>query len=231
MNVELETLIAFADGELSAADREEVQRALDADPALRAQLQAQQRLRTRINAAFDPVAREAPPANLVAAVGAAGNVVSLAARRPRWNVREWGAIAASLAAGLIVGVGVLRPEPIVVADNSGLVAAGSLHQRLNTQLASDTGEPLRIGLTFRNRDGAYCRTFALNTSRTQGLACRSQSRWRLEIVTHDGTSNGGDMRAAATEINPAILAATQSTISGDVLDASAERHARDTQWR
>ena len=231
MKVDLEALIAFADGELSAADREEVQRALDADPALRAQLEAQQRLRLRINAAFDPVAREAPPANLVAAVGAAGNVVSLTARRPRWSMREWSAMVASLAAGLIVGIGVLRPQPIVAADNSELVAAGLLYQGLNTQLASDNGAPLHIGLTFRNRDGAYCRTFALDTSHMQGLACRSRSRWRLEIVTHDGTPNGGDMRAAATEINPAILAAAQSTINGDVLDASAERRARDVQWR
>jgi hypothetical protein len=140
-------------------------------------------------------------------------------------------MAASLAAGLIVGIGFLRPQPIVATDNSELVAAGSLYQGLNTQLASDAGAPLRIGLTFRNRDGAYCRTFALDASHMQGLACRSQSRWRLEIVTHDASSNGGDMRVAATEIDPAILAATQSTITGDVLDASAERRARDTQWR
>src|SRR5258706_16387022 len=54
MKVDLESLIAFADGELTEAERAEVQRALEADPTLRAQLETQQGLRTAINAAFDP---------------------------------------------------------------------------------------------------------------------------------------------------------------------------------
>ncbi|MFZ2031566.1 MAG: hypothetical protein WAU68_14735 [Vitreimonas sp.] len=230
MKVDLETLIAFADGELSEAERAEVQRALDADPALHAQLEAQQRLRTRINAAFDPIAQEPPPAKLVAAVQAPANVVSLAVRRPRWSVREWGAMAASLAAGLIVGIGMLRPQAVVSTDNATLVAAGPLHQALDTQLASDTGKPVRIGLTYRNNGGAFCRTFAMNAAQMQGLACRSALRWRLEIVTHDPAAQSGDMRTAASAIDPAILQAAQSAMSGNALDARAERDARDRQW-
>lgn len=231
MKIELETLIAFVDGELSEAERAEVQRALDADPALRAQLEAQQRLRTRINAAFDPIAQEPAPAKLVAAVRAPVNVVSLAARRPRWSVREWGAMAASLAAGLIVGVGLLRPQAVVSTDNATLVASGPLHQALDTQLASDTDKPVHIGLTYRNRDGAVCRTFAMNAAHMQGLACRAASQWRLEIVTRDASAQSGDMRTAGAEIDPAILQAAQANMSGDAFDATAERQARDAQWR
>ncbi len=70
MQVDLETLIAFADGELNEAERAEVKRALDADPALRAQLESQQRLRAAISAAFDPIAQAPAPARLAAAVQA-----------------------------------------------------------------------------------------------------------------------------------------------------------------
>lgn len=231
MKVDLETLIAFADGELSEVERAEVQRALDADPALRAQLEAQQLLRTRISAAFEPIVEVGPPARLVEAVRAPSNVVSLAARRPRWSVREWGAMAASLAAGLIVGVGVLRPQPVVSTENAVLVASGPLHQALDTQLASDGGGAVRIGLTYRNRDGAVCRTFATNSAHIQGLACRLGSQWRLEMVTRDPGAQSGDMRTAGTEIDPAILEAAQASMSGDAFDANAERQARDAHWR
>ncbi len=231
MKVDLATLIAFGDGELSEAERAEVQRALDADPALRAQLETQQRLRARISAAFDPIAQEPAPAKLVAALSPPSNVVSLAARRRPWSVREWGAMAASLAAGLIVGIGLLRPQTLVSSDNTTLVAAGLLSQALDTQLAADTDKPVRIGLTYRNRDGAVCRTFAMNAAHMQGLACRSQSRWRLEIVTRDASTQSGDMRTAGTEIDPAILQAAQANMSGDAFDATAERQARDAQWR
>ena len=232
MKVDLETLIAFADGELSDAERAEVQQALDADPALRTQLKTQQQLRARISSAFDPIAQQAPPARLVEAVRAPSNVVSLASRRPRWSVREWSAMAASLAAGLIVGVGVLRPQSVVTTDDATLVASGSLRQALDTQLASDTGAPVRIGITYRNRDGAVCRTFAASTSHMQGLACRSGSQWRLEMVTRDDSNaQDGGMRTAGTEINPAILQAAQAGMSGDAFDANGERQARNAHWR
>jgi len=231
MKVDAETLIAFADGELSDTERAEVQRALDTDPALRVQLESQQRLRTRISAAFDPIAQEAPPAKLVAAVQAPANVASLAARRPRWSVGEWSAMAASLAAGLIVGIGVLRPQPVVSTDNATLVASGPLHQALDTQLASDTDKPVRIGLTYRNREGVVCRTFAMNAAHIQGLACRAASQWRIEIVTRDASAQSGDMRTAGTEIDPAILQAVQTNMSGNAFDATAERQGRDAHWR
>ena len=41
----LETLLAYADGELGAEERAEVERALAEDPALRAELEAQDRNR------------------------------------------------------------------------------------------------------------------------------------------------------------------------------------------
>ncbi len=231
MKVDLQTLIAFADGELTDPERAEVQRELDADSALRAQLEAQQRLRTRISAAFDPIVLEPAPAELIAAVQAPANVVSLTARRPRWSAREWGAMAASLAAGLIVGIGVLRPQAVVSTDNATLVASGPLHQALDTQLASDTDSPVHIGLTYRNRDGAVCRTFVMNRTHMQGLACRAASQWRLEIVTRDTSTQSGEMRTAGTEIDPAILQVAQANMSGDAFDVTAERQARDAHWR
>jgi hypothetical protein len=231
MKVDLEALIAFADGELSDDERAEVQRALDSDPALSAQLEQQRRLRAHIAAAFEPIAQEPPPAELVAAVRAPVHVLSLAPRRPRWGMREWGAMAASLAAGVVVGIAVLRPQPLVSTDNATLVAAGPLQRALDSQLASDTDKPVRIGLTYRNRDGAFCRTFAMNAAHMQGLACRSGPQWRLEIVTRNAGAQNSDMRTAGTEIDPAILHVAEADMSGNAFDAAAERQARDAHWR
>ncbi len=231
MKVDLETLIAFADGELSSAERDEVQRAIDADPTLKAQLEAQRLLRARIAAAYDPIAKAPVPERLVNAVRAAPNVISLAARRPRWGVREWGAMAASLAAGLIVGVGLIRSPAVVATDSAGLVARAQLAHALDTQLAADTAQPVRIGLTFRNRSGDFCRTFAMASMQTQGLACRDGRQWRLEMMTRDRPTPESEIRIAASAIDPGVLDAAQGMMAGPVLDASGERRARDAEWR
>jgi len=234
MSIDDDRLMAFADGELPAAERAEIEAALAKDETLREKLAAHRRLLARLSGAFDGVLEEPVPERLRAAAGAApgpAKVVSLAERkagRQRWSTREWGAMAASVAAGLLIGVGVMNAQaPLIAATDNGLVARGALADALDEQLASDEAGLVRIGLSFRAIDGGYCRTFDLARRDTAGLACRSGDSWRIAITATHASSGEVRMAGGAEE----VLAAVEARIAGEPLDAERERQARDAGWR
>lgn len=229
MSVDDETLMAFADGELRSEERAAVEAALAGDPALRERLKAHQELRSRLSAAFDGALSEPVPERLSAAARPrAAEIVSLADRRaPKWSAREWGAMAASIAAGLLIGIGVMNTQaPLIAASNGGLEARGALAHALDTQLASDAPGAVRIGLSFASRDGNYCRTFSVTRSNTSGLACREGDGWAIAMTANGG---GGEVRMAGAQ--EAILTAVDAMIVGEPLDRTAEEEARTTGWR
>jgi hypothetical protein len=229
MSVDKETLMAFADGELSGDEAASVEAALAGDPALRDKLEAHRRLRTQLSAAFDGALTEPVPERLSgAAQPRAAEVVSLAERRAmKWSAREWGAMAASIAAGLVIGVGVMNTQaPMVAAVDGGLEARGALAQALDTQLASDEAGQVRIGLSFVSQDNNYCRTFSVTRSDTSGLACRDGDGWTIAMTAQGG---GGEVRMAAAQ--ETILAAVDAMIAGEPLDQAAEQEARAQGWR
>ena len=73
-------LMAFADGELDEISRARVERAVAADPALRARLEQQQKLRATLAAFYGPTAEEEVPEQFRAMLDT--NVVDFAERRP-----------------------------------------------------------------------------------------------------------------------------------------------------
>src|SRR3546814_11238066 len=70
MQIDDDRLMAYADGELDAAEREAVKQALAEDPGLREKLAEQQRLRATLSGHYGPVAAEEVPARLLAVLGA-----------------------------------------------------------------------------------------------------------------------------------------------------------------
>lgn len=230
MTISDEMLMAYADGELHGDQRDAVDAALAQDEALRARLEAHRRLNAKLSAAFDGALTEPLPARLTQAAPpppASAVIINLSERRPRWTAREWGAMAASIAAGLVLGVGVMgRPAPMIAADSGVLVARGPLAHALDTQLASDEAGAVRIGLSFRADDGGYCRTFDLTEADTSGLACRAGDKWTLAMVAANPQT---EIRTAGAP--PEILAAADARMAGDPLDAESEARARDGGWR
>ena len=109
---------------------------------------------------------------------------STRAPSPPWRAREWVAMAASLLLGVLLSWRMLAParrRTLRVASKDALVARGELARALDSQLASEQRgeEPVLIGLTFKARDGNYCRSFVLRATRTAGLACRVGSDWQV----------------------------------------------------
>lgn len=248
MKITDEMLVAFADGELDAKDREAVMRAVAADPELRQKLAAHQRLRETLTGHFAPIAEQAVPDRLRALLiqggeGQNDNVVSLAAVRagrrekagglaPRRWLSGWGnvaAIAATLVLGIAVGQSMNEGSPVSVRGG-GLMARGELAKTLDTQLASvqENNVGTRIGLTFRDKDGAICRTF--EGEAMSGLACRGEAqRWRLEQLL-PGRGGTADYRQASAG-DPRLAASVQSMIDGAPFDAEAEMAARNQGWK
>lgn len=230
-----EKLMAFADGELDAAARAEVEAAMATDPALRERIEAHRQLRQRVAGAYAGAADEPVPERLSAMLMRNAEIVDLADARARkagaarpaaplpW--RSWGAIAATFAAGIIAGQVVdLRPEPAMATRGGALVAQGPLAERLETELASaGTG----IGLSFRNQEGQYCRTF--HSDGLAGLACREAGQWDVQVAVGVG-AEGSSYRMAGSDLPPAVLAAVEATIAGEPLDAAGEAAARDKGW-
>src|SRR5882724_10470442 len=175
-------LMAYADGELDLRTRAQVEDAMATDPQSARRVAAHQALRNTLRAGFDKVLDEPIPERLIAAArptaGAPsenGVVVPLRPRRARtlafahWAWPQWGAMAASF-------------------------VSGALDKALSGQLASEqpSQAPVQIGVSFRSKDGSYCRTFQVREhANLAGLACRDQDKWRLEALAQSEAAPAG----------------------------------------
>jgi len=250
MTLSDETLMAYVDGELDEKARVEVEAAMRANPDIAARVARHQALRKRVRLAFERVVDEPVPERLVAAVREfpivttrENNVIPLRRRKPprKWSWLEWTSMAASVAAGVVLTllfVGHSAVEPITSRDGH-LFASGSLARALSNQLAGrvDTASasaPVQIGLSFRDKGGRYCRTFALrDASALAGLACHSGDQWRLEVLArgdYRADSAAAQYRPAASSMPKPILQSVEDRISGEALDAKAEAAAKDSGW-
>lgn len=246
MNLDEETLMAYADGELDAAQRAQIAAAIEKDPALAARVEKHRALRAEVAGAFAPVLNEPVPERLrTAATGVAmpadrtrGNVVKFPTRgtrapSPPWRAREWLAMAASLVLGIVISWRAFSPSgsATITASNGALVAHGALATALEQQLAGNQPKdaPVSVGLTFKARDGSYCRSFTLRAGGVAGLACRSGGEWHIP-VTASADAAGGDFRQAASTTPPAVMQAIEARIAGDALAAPDEARARDAGW-
>lgn len=246
MNYDDETLMAYADGELDPGQRAAIDAAAAKDPALAARLEKHRALRARVSGAFAPLIEQPVPDRLreAARAGAAperarGNVVQFPSRGARspsapWRAREWLAVAASLVLGVAISWRFFagRDDALLGSRDGGLVAQGALADALDQQLASNQAAQgaVTIGLTFKARDGSYCRSFTLRTGGTAGLACRVRDEWHVP-VTASADAAGGDIRQAAGSIPPSVMQAIEARIAGDALAAADETKARDAGWK
>jgi hypothetical protein len=220
-----ERLIAYVDGELTLRERAAFEAEMAADSALAAQVAQHRRLAARVSEAYAPVLEEPVPPQLVALASAAND----AGRRPL-ALPQWAAMAACLVVG-VLGGRAFWPDNAPLAVRGGeLVARGGLAKALTTQLASEPGA-VKIGLSFRTRDGRYCRTFESAADHLAGLACRRDGGWVAQTATAWAPQAATDYRTAASATPPAVLSTVDALISGEALDAAAERAARDGGWQ
>lgn len=231
-----ETIMAYVDGELAPADAQAFEAEMASDPALTKQVAAERALRARLGARFDAVLDEPVPDRLAALLQPKGEVIDFAAAKEQRERRRWlpgwanaGAVAASLAVGVVGGQMLVRAPAMVASRDGGLYAGPKLEKALDTQLASvqPTDAPIRIGLTFRDGGGAVCRTF--DGEGLAGVACHSGKDWTVRRTIADEVQPGAtDYRQASSA---AAMAAAQEIMAGEPFDAAQEKAARDKGWR
>ena len=266
MNLSEEVLTAYADGELDARTREQVEVAILADPQAARRVAEHKALRSKLRESFDQVLDEPVPERLLAAargdaaslerstgtMSAANTVEAADVRKGKDNViplrgrrvarpkvvSYWGAIAASFVVGAVVwhfGAQLYAPGPLDERDGE-LLASGALDRALSTQLVKDQDvqSAVHIGVSFRSKDGNYCRTFQLQgKDNLAGLACRQQDRWRLQVVARGEAATAGSQgyRPAGSSLPSAVAQAVDQVIDGEPLDAEAEAQAKTQQWQ
>jgi hypothetical protein len=256
MNIDEATLMAYLDGELDAEGLAQVEAALARDPELAARVARQQRLDARLRTSHADAAEDAVPDALsqlvlvkathasvdgsatsaAAEAQTAGRVVAFAPRtRARVVWTHLGALAAGIVLAAIVLPGLRGVQGSGGAEweqgANGLQARGALAQALDRQLAAEPADQVQVALSFRNRQGQYCRTFHLSQAKTVGLACRDGQGWSLPVLASAVDAASGQLRQAASPMPAAVLDAVDASIAGDALDADGEQAARSAGWR
>lgn len=239
MTVTPEMIAAYADGELSGAEREQVEKAIAADPALARQVEAHRALRSKLSEHFAPIAEAPVPDRLTALLAQkaeenaqdheGARVVSFAAERQKRGlapmIRRFAPIAGpALAASLVLALW----QPWQGGTPAGYAEPG-LAQALDTQLAANQAAdvPTRMLISFQNDSGEFCRAYS--GVEAGGIACRDDTGWRIERSI---TGTGGQetqFRQAGSEAE--LFAAVQEMAAGTALDAEQEAQAKAQGWQ
>ncbi|MDP9109752.1 MAG: hypothetical protein M3N23_11890 [Pseudomonadota bacterium] len=258
------TVMAYADGELDPATRAAIDAAMQRDPALAARVRQHQALRASVSAAFAEVADEAIPARLQRAVhGTTPPLQAIAqevqaptppVQRPTSHWSQWGALAATLIVGILVGaIGHEQLQTTSSASAAGiatidgrLVAHAGLATALDQQSSSerDAASATQIGMTFAAHDGGYCRSFVWTPASQStpgkalaGLACRKPADatpdWQIPVLAEAAPNAApvGNYRQAASAVPAAVLTEIDQRMRGAPLDAAAERALLSRRWR
>lgn len=235
-----EKLMAFVDGELSPEEERRVAAEIAANSALVAYVEEQRALKARLATDFSPILAAPVPERFEQMILAAPRP----AKKPTANLfhrvlsragsMRAGIPLAAAAAGIAIGIGITNwfgGGAIMENANGALVARGELAAALSTQLAADQNA-VRVPVSFVNRDGNFCRSFRTSDARNPmaGIACREQGEWRIVATAATQALAPGQFRQAAAGMPESVRQTISDMISGQPLNAAAERAARARNW-
>lgn len=241
MTLNDELIGAYLDGEMSAEERAELERALASNNGAATRLErlrgADELLRSAMRdgpavsstdallrkaligeqADDDPIARRL-----------LGGAAPPAPRTELW-VRRAAAVAAACLIGILAGrVG--APQGYVSAD----MRLGSEVSRILDSAPSGEFSPIARGemgvaLSFRADDGSLCRQFRTQSGQSvsDAIACRDGEAWRLAAQAAAPTPQG--FQAASGAADP--IAAAAESMGAAVLSDAEEREFIAASWR
>lgn len=185
MQIDDQTLMALADGELDAATAAKVSATVKADPALQARLRMFTETRRRLRADAPAVQPSDKDADLIAMIRAAQTASNTTAKSPppaavqpaNINRRPLMAIAAALALA-VVGLGWWQNGgPSETGLGAGQLAALDSLPSGQTQRLDD-GRDLTMIASYQNGDGEFCREYETFGDTAQiVVACRGGDGW------------------------------------------------------
>jgi len=238
--VEDEKFFAWLDGELSPEEAARVEAEVATDARLSRLADEHRAMTSGLRHAFAEIEAKPVPDRLRRPIDRDEKVVDLAevrsvhaARRapPVWA--QMAALAATLAVGVFAGNAMsgmftAGPSSPIEAEAGRLVASAELENALYARLASAPVESgPRIGLTFRDKSGAICRTF--QDQAASGLACRESGDWRIRSL-FQAEGQATDYRMASGQ-NPQLMEAVDASIDGEPFDGAEEKAAAERGWK
>jgi hypothetical protein len=240
-------LAAFMAGTLEdEALIDAIEAAINADPALAEQAEALavgDGLAPLVRDAFAPVLEAPIPERLSAALAVRqAEVVDLARARAAksavlptpandtgrssWRWPQFGAMAASLALGVLIGGPLLKGGGAGAPEGGSLVlASADLTAMLDSAPSGQKTDLAALGegevvLTFRNADGQLCRQFLIEGkggTTSDALACAgggAEKDWQIEAYGRRAAPVG-EMKLAGGDAAPAVVAAVDAMIDSD----------------
>lgn len=242
-----EALSALIDGTLPRDEAAALRERMTREPALAARFSAMDSANRAVRDAYRDVVDEPLPERVLELLRAPRardvNVVALDARKRRRALPVWlphaAAAGISLAIGLGLGFGVGQRAgdlPTDLLTATGAVAPSSpLHELLESV---PSGELRALGaaataearLTFRARDGDWCRELTVSAADAShaALACRRVGGWHVELIAP--AAAGGELYRPAGSGDAPFEEAVDALIDGEPLEADAERALVARGW-
>jgi hypothetical protein len=220
-------VMAYADGELPAAERSAFEARLAREPALADAVAREHALRTRLQSAYAPELDEPVPAgllDLLAVPDAAHAPVPRAANDPvaiggndahrarlpharRWRWPEWTAMAACLVLGVLLGTRVPGPggaspdrPALALAAGGTLTAQGPLREALEQRIGGGGGDktPSDVAVGLSFRNRAQQYCRTFTLAGTSaGIACKQDDGWVVAQLAHDAAAPAASATPAA----------------------------------
>ena len=236
--VEEEKFFAWLDGELPPEEAARVAAEVAADPELSRMAEEHRAMAAGLRGAFGS-RRGAARARTSACSGAdkrsagcrtrSGTVGSRRERAtPLWA--QLTALAATLAVGVFAGnmlTGGMSGGPIQTEAGQARCFGRSRACALCAAGKRSGQSGPRIGLTFRDKTGAICRTFEDRAA--SGFACREGGDWRIRSLFQGPEARTTDYRMASGG-DPQLMEAVDASIDGEPFDAAQERAAAERGW-
>jgi hypothetical protein len=242
-----EVLVAYVDGELEAGQRALVSATLRRDAALGRRAKEMRLSRDLLREAFplQPAARV--PERIVVAEKrlAAACVQRLRRARPafafRWRDAAAAGLICVLAFAAYLGLHPAREPTRQVTTLAQIDPGNPLHQVLESspsaQLVQVSGDDaaVRAILTFRAKDGRFCREFEIlaTSGASTGIACREQGEWHVEVLLSADAAppNSNYYTPAAGSDDAALAEVVERLMHGEPLGVEEEAHALAEGWR
>ncbi|MFM9864284.1 MAG: anti-sigma factor family protein [Micropepsaceae bacterium] len=232
IEIDEQTLMAFADGELDAAAAAEVRDALEHDAALQTRLDRLHEMDGMLRAAISPGSDI--PSRFARLLKPATPAVNI----PRAWVPAGAAIAAGLAI-LMMGAVLSSPTAWLQQTGGGLAIAGPVAEAVATAPSGSIFESgalrVRPVVSFTDGSGRSCRDLNVRDGDRAAriIACRDRQSgtWLVEAMSNAAAAESGDVyRPAGAEKSPVIDAALRGLGAKAPMGSQEEAAAIARNW-
>jgi hypothetical protein len=246
-----ELLVAYVDDELDAAQRAMVSSVLEDNPALCRRADEMRLARDLLREAFPLRPDALVPACLYDAENRLAEACARRSSRSRRAFRSLKRRKYAIAAGFVLCVALFgsylawrvasEPVQLPVTALMRIDPDTPLHRVLESTPSAEVinvpaeDAAMRAVLTFRAKDGRFCREFEILASSggSTGIACRAHGDWRAEVLLSAAAAppNSNYYTPAAGADEPAVAEVVERLIQGDPFSAEEEARALASGWR